>query len=464
MLPKNVQYQSKVEGASARRYLSKIQPQTGTQFGVGETIIINIPTRNNLLRIPSETVLRFDISMTLAAATVVSALESCGWHGCFSRMRLFHGSNLLEDVQNYSELAKILLDFQVPLDTVQGRNSVTGGTENAYVGLSGTATGADPSGVVFALPVNRGRNFSALNATSGISGATGMTASINLISFVGSLAGGKYLPLFAATSAPLRLELTVASSVAQIGCFSPNLPSTFLLQNVNLQCEFLELPDAAIAAIMAGSSNPIQLVLPDYRAYTYSQGVTASSAVQISMPIPAKFSSLKHIFVNSRNATAAATRYPFASTPLGLSQYVYRVGAETLPAQPGSTLQEYFNEACKCFGSLSDLNYQPAVDITAYGANYPAQTPSLDISAGTITTYVAGCHTNSGSFITGIDLENYQGADKSTIFAGMNTTTSDIYYLPQFNVPAGVSNIFFTAFAGYDCVVVFENGTVYTRF
>ena len=49
MLPKNLKYQNKVESASANAYTANVAPQNGTgPYGLGQTIIINIPTRQNL--------------------------------------------------------------------------------------------------------------------------------------------------------------------------------------------------------------------------------------------------------------------------------------------------------------------------------------------------------------------------------------------------------------------------------
>ena len=50
MLPKTLKYGSKIESAYARSMRSNIQPQNGTgPYNLGDTIIINIPTRNNLV-------------------------------------------------------------------------------------------------------------------------------------------------------------------------------------------------------------------------------------------------------------------------------------------------------------------------------------------------------------------------------------------------------------------------------
>ena len=69
MLPKNLAYGSKVESASARSYRTNIQPQNGTgNYNAGDTIIINIPTRNNLVYVPCESYLKFTHTVTVGAA------------------------------------------------------------------------------------------------------------------------------------------------------------------------------------------------------------------------------------------------------------------------------------------------------------------------------------------------------------------------------------------------------------
>lgn len=89
MIPANLKYQSKVESAPARRFLTQIQPQGSTSgYNPGDTITINIPTRSNTALIPSESYLRgtFNLLSTGTASTS-SCLESCGWHNFIQRVR-----------------------------------------------------------------------------------------------------------------------------------------------------------------------------------------------------------------------------------------------------------------------------------------------------------------------------------------------------------------------------------------
>jgi len=439
MLPSNLKFQSKVESAPARRFLTQIQPQGSTSFGMGETITINIPTRANTALIPSESYLKGTLSLSCSTANATAAtFESAGVHGFIQRIRVFHGSNLLEDIDNYAQLAKILYDFQASDDAVKGRLAVTSATNPQYNVTSGTIVRG----------VNRG-------ATTGVTTtATTVPFAINLISLVGALAGSAYLPLWQMSAAPLRVEIVLKSSVVTslMSLAGSATAQIFSLSGVNYCGEFLELPDSAISAINAGSSNPMQMVLPSYRSFTNSAAIT-TAGTSVSFPIPAKYSSLKNLFIATRTSVGADGLYPNSHCKYGLTSYSFRVGAEVLPSTQPTTVPEFYSEAVKCFGSLADLAFQPSVDLVSYALDVP----------NTIASSGDASLLDSGSFVIGMDMEVYSNADKSSIFAGTNTNNSDIFYNANFT-PAGNVTILQTAFASYDQVLVYENGVCYARY
>ena len=135
MLPKNLKYGSKVESAPARSSRANIAPQNGTSgYNLGDIININIPTRANLVMVPTENYLKFDIKITnTSAAASTYRWDSCGAHGIIQRIRVYHGSNLLEDIDNYGLLAKMLFDLQVPTDATYGKYNVMCGTRSDLV-------------------------------------------------------------------------------------------------------------------------------------------------------------------------------------------------------------------------------------------------------------------------------------------------------------------------------------------
>jgi len=443
-LPNNLRYQSKVESAPARRYLTQIQPQGGSSYLPSETITINIPTRNNTALIPSESYLKGTLNLSCSTANATAAtFESCGVHGFIQRIRVFHGSNLLEDIDNYSQLAKIMYDFQAPDDTIKGRFSITSGCNGDY-----TSTG-DTSGN---LQIIRGVNRGAVTAVT--TTATAVVFGINLISLVGALAQDKYLLLDQMTAAPLRVEIVLKASVVTslMSLAGSATAQTFTMTGVNYCGEFLEFPDSVLAAIKAGSSSPMQMVLPSYRSYTNSAAIT-TAGTSVSFPIPAKFSSLKNIFVASRTSVGADGLYPMSHCKFGLTQYNFRVGSEVLPSSAPTTVPEFYNEAIKCFGSIADLQLQPSADLISYQLNVP----------NTVATLTQASTLDSGSFIIGLDMEIYQATSTQSIFAGTNTNNSDIFLLASYT-PAGNVTIFQTGFASFDQVLVFENGVCYAKY
>jgi hypothetical protein len=442
MIPSNLVYSGKIESSPARRYRTNIQPQNGTgPYTGGNTIIFNIPTQANTFLIPSESYLKFSLGTTVVTTAVADAgFDSHGVHAVIQRLRVYHGSSLLQDIDNYSELAKILFDYQAALDTTQGRLSITSGTSALY-------GGADVNTIK---PVNKGRTFGTVNVGAN---TTLGDYGINLVSLVGSLAGGKYVPLHFAQSAPLRVEIVLSNNAQSIGAFGANA-STITLTNVEYIAEFLQLSSGAIDAIAQRAGGSLQMVVPDWRNYVFSAAVAANTTV--SMPIAAKFSSLKSIVVAPResNRVGAATYYPNAHVKNGLAQWTMRIGSEVLPSTAPNSDPEFFSEAAKCFGSLADMNYQPSIDFDAFRQPNAIAVTSANL-AGT---------TDSGAFLIGLDCETYQNVDKSAIFAGMDTTTSDIF-LNMLYASSGVTSttMLYNAFACFDNVIVFENGAAYSR-
>ena len=70
MLPKQLKYGSKVESAAAKSSRVNIAPSNGTgPYNLGDTIIFNIPTRANLVLVPNESYLKFQVNSFSVGAT-----------------------------------------------------------------------------------------------------------------------------------------------------------------------------------------------------------------------------------------------------------------------------------------------------------------------------------------------------------------------------------------------------------
>jgi hypothetical protein len=101
---------------------------------------------------------------------------------------------------------------------------------------------------------------------------------------------------------------------------------------------------------------------------------------------------------------------------------------------------------------MSNLDHHPSIESFTYSLNQSV-------------AHTATGSQSSGSFYVGIDLENYPGSSKDSIFAGFNSNTDDVYLILNYgNAP--VANIVprIDSFAMFDSVYVFDNNTAYQRF
>jgi hypothetical protein len=481
MLPKNLKYGTKIESAVARSMRTNIAPQNGTgPYGLGDTIILNIPTRNNLVLVPTESYLKFNVTLKSGAAANAFRWDSAGAHGLVQKLSIFHGSNLIQQIDSYGMLAKMLFDLQQPTDAVYGKQTVLSGTRSDTVGsfpAIATADGnseATNSALANALKAQFntvGRGFSSYQVNSGEriggdlstlvanDGTVTETYCLNLVSLIGSLCFANYIPLFAMTSAPLRVEIQLVDNVNKAcACLTGGNNNSFSITNCEYVANMIELGDSAMSVIYGNlGGEPLQFVVPDFRNYQFTQTLTTATQTQVTFPIPAKFSSLKSILISIRDkGTGTATFFPFSSVTSGFIEYQFRVGATVMPPKAPTMVAECFSEVLKAMGSIGDINYQPSIDKRSY---------SLVASVASNDTATAVSTTSSGAFYIGLDLENYSSAPKDTIFAGYNTNTDDIFAQITLNQTTGGNvSTRFDAFANFDCVVVCENNTAYVKF
>ena len=151
---------------------------------------------------------------------------------------------------------------------------------------------------------------------------------LNLNCLLGTLSSQNYFPLFAATSSPIRMEITLVDSIYK--CFNISGPvagggitatasfAAGAITNVEYVANFIELGDSAMSVVASSlNGSPLQMVFPDWRNYQFSYSLPASGggpgiSTQVSMAIPAKFSSLKSLFMTFRDKGTGIAWGPLA--------------------------------------------------------------------------------------------------------------------------------------------------------
>jgi hypothetical protein len=182
--------------------------------------------------------MRFDATYNNTSANPSGLrFDSAGAHGIIQRIRVFSGSNLLEDIDNYGLLAKLLITTQISCPSNKTKFNILAGTRSDYISYLTAAAyaqfGINPvvnvqSGEV--LPSSTYTQYSSANnmLIPNIGQVAATTSSItrtyclNLISIVGSLCQSKYFPLFACGSAPLRLEVWLVDQINKCACVTSN--------------------------------------------------------------------------------------------------------------------------------------------------------------------------------------------------------------------------------------------------
>ena len=455
-LPSQLKYGNKPETASARSYTSIIQPEGSMSgYGPNSTVKFNIPCQNNTVLVPSETYLKLTLSGITNGAVANHAirLDGAGIHGCIQRMRVYHGSTEINDIDNYGMFAKLMMSLQQSSDSFCSKQNV----------MSGTFSGYNSAGnnVAF-LPLIGERLTNAGPEVYAEVPANGVVAdrnyAISLISYVGTLGGDKYIPCYEMTSSPLRLELQFVSSALKFLNSKVALAAgnSFQINNLELVCTFIELSDDVVATLrerQMSLGQPLQYVVPNYSNVSANATIATATTTRVTHQISARYASLKSIFCTMRSkADGQINFFPLSSTHFNLSYWNFRIGSQLVPSKQVSTLQESYCELLKAIGSIADLNHEPSINYQTY----------LKDAIPAVSAEAAGAlaeSTKSNSFAIGLDLETYQNSDRDSLWSAMNTLTSDIFLNADFAGGIGAdTNVLFNFYSMFDQVLVFENG------
>lgn len=469
-LPKNLLYQNKIESAYSRSYTTHVQPTNSGSFSDGQTIMFNIPTSSNLVMDSNNTYLKFDLKVTNGAgANAYIRLDKGGAHGIIKRIRVYSGSNLLEDLDGYGNLVANLRVLQQS-SACAGKESILSGFSNELACNINDASVADAGTLLtkiqavsnLCVPVISGERLIDDAQTTPFAdiAANGDTLTrtycINLMSIVGSLSS-KYLPLFSMSSSPVRLELQLENSPAKFCCSEVALAS-FTVNNAELICAMMELGDTAISIIQNSlMGQPLQFVVPSYRNYQFT-AVLGTSQTKVNIPTPAKFNSLKSLLCTMRSKSGGAnTFFPHGSNHFNLSEFNCRLGSKVVPSKSPASVPEFFTELCKSVSSLADLDHEPMINIDNYDAQYPVANTETE-------SVIQPNTTSSSSFMIGLDLESFSSSDKSQIFSGYNSISDDIYLNVTHSGQGGATTVQYDVYGMYDQLMVCENGVCEARF
>lgn len=239
---------------------------------------------------------------------------------------------MLEDIDNYANLVSQLCTKQRSADNVSYKGSVVEGFEESCAVICNPSAGAATS--VFSMNALRGMRVS--NPTYGaaaglaIGGVTPIrTFCIPLVSILGSLSD-KYIPLFAMTSAPIRVEIQLVNS-ALIPFVAISAMASFALTNVEIIGSFIELSDQSLSVVQQATAGaPLTMAVNRYSNLVYNATLN-NATTNVSVPVPFKYSSVQALLSTIRQHSAGAITFDaYGSYNYNINEYWWQFGSESL--------------------------------------------------------------------------------------------------------------------------------------
>ena len=395
---------------------------------------------------PQQSYLKYTVNNNDTTYTL--SFDNGAWSP-INRIDIFHGSNLLESIQQANVLYSFLYDFETNASQRVGLSNISGTNgQVAYprqgLGIPVASSATVPSGVTVAIPV--------------LSGVIGMCLD-------------KYLPVCALAD-DIRIEITWETQ--NQGMVYNTAGSAWSISGVELELTYIELQDESLAIVNSESplNGTIFLHGNSWRHYV-STLPTGTSGVYSTL-VPSRQASLKSLVCCPRRATeiASATSYSISSriNP-NISSYSWRIGSSIIPAKniqlinSNKTIMSFceaYMEIQKMFHSMNHPEFAGCFPFAHYNVADNA-TADTTVGGGGILVPNGGSTSYLNAFAIGQNLETYSQKD-DVIINGMNTLSSQVFFEANINT-ATVASYTLDFYANFDQILVKdETGILSVRF
>ena len=402
-----------------------------------EIIRIEIPTSsNNIHLFGKDSFIEGKLNIPLIAANAAVSEVDGNVFSLFSRMRVSHGSNVVEDTQNCGRLWHVLNDIQ-KVNDARGEDSIT---KLAFSNLTAAGSAAG-----LMQPHLKGCTVSA---------AAGQAAQVFPFSFTlpsaifGSLCE-KSIPLSECTASSFYIELELAS-LGNFFCDSGGVASAFgavTVSDIYYNAKCAVLPPDVHGLLMSSTGGKVVIPAVAFKTEAKSVAAAATSfndkfAYQVSsanaflwwMTTAGANGSLVHRSVTSRNCK-------------GLTEWQLNINGEMYPSDMIRGKPRNLNELLRAFDMLSSNLGSGVLDQVTYGG------PLVD--AGTLATDINTADIPHKRFVAGIDLNRFNQSHE-TLLSGTNTVGQSINLVANF-AAVGDAQTLYSALM-YDVLYTIQDG------
>lgn len=424
-LSSDVLYNLKPSVVRCRSYRCSVPASNKSTFAPQDTVVAYIPCRRNCFLDTANSYMKF----TVKNGDTNAVLNIDGTAASFiQRLDVYHGSNLLETIQNYDVLNSYISDFQLDYAKRYGLQTAYGCTADR-IG-TGIATGGTVS-QTFCMPI--------------VSGTVGCL-------------NDKFLPLSLADD--IRLEFTLnATAIAAVYSLTTTTVA-WSITNFELELNILELSDEGMQMVseVTPFTEPIYMHGTSYRHYS-STLATGSTGNQ-SFLVPARFASLKSLILCPRTSTTMSISNAYSISSRvnpNIESYYWRIGSLIVPQKAvilksttSGGYAECYMENLRAWHSINNPNYAGSINMPYFNV---AET--VDAACNVV---IPATTTNSykNAFAIAQELESISNRN-DVILSGCNTLNMQIFFEYQsVNSATTASAYTLDFFAMYDHILVLD--------
>jgi len=449
-----------------------------SEYKSGDVIRIEIPTgRQGQHLFPQDSYIEaaFTVNCTSTAASSVFVDGSA--YSFFKRLRVIHGSSVLEDTLYSNRLWNALYDVQrneIERSGDKVNLLVYGQTPNgnSLTKLDAIGAPADQAALVTILnnrfvTINEnnavvtanlksksmlGRQITTTNANNTdypIAGAIDFT--FVLPSAVLGCLAQKALPLSLCGASSLYLELELESASQVFSAFDANVVTginSYTLKNIYYNAKVTQLPYDIEKLVIESTGGIINLPATGYKGELKS---IVKNATTFNDKFSFQHSSVKNFLFfmqNSASANGALGALSLTQRPrVNLSEWNLLINGEAFPSQTINTLSKMYTELLRSYDMLTDSNAGGILDYDCYnapnGADENAQKAD-DVYATLVFK----------RFLAGVDMDRYNHSS-DTLMSGTNTIGNTINLNCLLNCLTD-SNLY--AYVQYDVNIKLQGG------
>lgn len=345
-------YNQKPAAVLARK-ISYVGQANNVTYAPGGLIRLEIPTSPGTFLQCGTTCLKFDFNVTSLIQPAAGAfhngsvvLDSTA-ASLIRRIRVYSGSSLIEDVNEYSKIYELMRDAT----SSSAEDETTGGIEG-YPSADTELTGAVPTAVsstndTLALQnvrrVNERRDC--LSATlNNVAAADNIPYQFEIPLMLGTIGTmcPKWFPLGAAGAAPIRVEIELntnnsgvvqsTASAGNAGAAANASNSTWDVRNVEIHCDLVQLDNNAMRLVDESVGGEYVV---NTSAFRHSSNNIAQATTESSTILPFRFSSAKAFFSRMYESAGQERRPHPSQTGAGrqrCSSFHHMIGSSHVPA------------------------------------------------------------------------------------------------------------------------------------